>query len=139
MSKGISFDEMLERVASSGEEERIIIEEVEELVNIIDSISSARIAAGMTQRQLAEKCGIKQSAIARIETLQVTPRIDTLIKIARSLDLTIKFEEKAEETMAFSDNIVPLFNYTDSSMNNYSWNNQGALMNVEGVRYGSAG
>ena len=48
-----------------------------------------RVKSGLTQRQLAEKCEIKQSAIARMESLQAIPRLDTMIKIARSLNVKI--------------------------------------------------
>ena len=43
----------------------------------------------MSQRDLAEECGITQSAIARLETCESTPQIDTLLKVMKPLGLTL--------------------------------------------------
>jgi len=50
-------------------------------VELIGKLIEAREARGLTQRQLAEAAGIKQSAVARLETLKATPQIDTLFKV----------------------------------------------------------
>lgn len=44
-----------------------------------------RVAAGMTQIQLAEKSGVKRKQIALLEAGQVIPRRTTAIKIAQAL------------------------------------------------------
>lgn len=44
---------------------------------------------GLTQQQLAEKAGIKQPALARIESGAVTPRTATLAKLAVALGVKI--------------------------------------------------
>ena len=43
----------------------------------------------MSQRDLASICGIPQSSVARIESYAGTPKLDTLIKIMRSLGLKL--------------------------------------------------
>ena len=55
------------------------------LSNIIKQIIITRNEMGLTQRDLAEKCGLKQSALARIECLQVVPRIDTFPTVSLKL------------------------------------------------------
>jgi len=50
-------------------------------VELIGKLIEAREARGLTQRQLAEAAGVKQSAVARLETLKATPQIDTLFKV----------------------------------------------------------
>jgi DNA-binding XRE family transcriptional regulator len=50
-------------------------------VELIGKIIEARESKGLTQSQLAEAAGIKQSALARLETLKATPQIDTLFKV----------------------------------------------------------
>ena len=50
-------------------------------VDLIGKLIETREAKGLTQAQLAEAAGIKQSAIARMEKLKATPQIDTLFKI----------------------------------------------------------
>ena len=50
-------------------------------VELIGKLIEAREARGLTQAQLAEAAGLKQSAIARLESLKATPQIDTLFKV----------------------------------------------------------
>ena len=50
-------------------------------VELIGKLIEAREASGLTQAQLAEAAGVKQSAVARLETLKATPQIDTLFKV----------------------------------------------------------
>ena len=50
-------------------------------VELVKKMIEAREKSGMTQRELAEASGLKQSAIARIETMRSIPRIDTLGKM----------------------------------------------------------
>jgi len=50
-------------------------------LELIGKLIEAREAKGLTQKQLAEAAGIKQPAVARLETLKATPQIDTLFKV----------------------------------------------------------
>jgi transcriptional regulator with XRE-family HTH domain len=50
----------------------------------------ARRRRGLTQRQLAELSGVPQSAIARIESGRVTPRVDSLDKLLRVCGETLE-------------------------------------------------
>jgi DNA-binding XRE family transcriptional regulator len=56
-------------------------------------VLKARSEQNMTQAELAERTGIRQSNISRIEKGQVMPSISTLYKIAHGLgkQLQIKF------------------------------------------------
>ena len=45
---------------------------------------------GMTQMQLAEKCGISRNYIQRIETASSSCTLDTLIDIAEALQIPIE-------------------------------------------------
>ncbi len=45
---------------------------------------------GMTQMQLAEKCGVSRNHIQRIETAATSCSLDTLIDIAESLKIPLK-------------------------------------------------
>ena len=67
-------------------------------VELIGKLIEARESKGLTQAQLAEAAGIKQSAVARMETLKVTPQIDTLFKVLTPMGykLAIVPSEKAE-------------------------------------------
>lgn len=43
----------------------------------------------ITQAQLAKKIGMSQSQLAKIETLETTPKIDTLLRILNGLGITL--------------------------------------------------
>jgi len=43
----------------------------------------------MSQKELAELAGLKQPAVARLESMKVTPQIDTLFKILQPLGYTL--------------------------------------------------
>ena len=64
---------------------------------IIVHLITRRIELNMSQRDLAEKTGIKQPMIARIEKFDSIPRLDTIVKIAYALGLTITFDSKFEQ------------------------------------------
>ena len=55
--------------------------QIEFEVELIGKLIEAREAKGLTQAQLAEAAGIKQSAVARLEKMKATPQIDTLFKV----------------------------------------------------------
>ncbi|MBQ8563726.1 MAG: helix-turn-helix transcriptional regulator [Firmicutes bacterium] len=46
---------------------------------LIGKVVEARKERGISQRELAELSGVKQPAIARLESMQSTPKIDTLL------------------------------------------------------------
>lgn len=59
-------------------------------MSIGDSIRALRKRAGMSQRELAEKCGMRQNSINNYENGNRIPRIDYLEKIAFALGVTVK-------------------------------------------------
>ncbi|MCL2363579.1 MAG: helix-turn-helix transcriptional regulator [Defluviitaleaceae bacterium] len=67
------------------ERERINFE-----VSLIGKMIEAREERGLSQRKLAEISGIKQPAIARLESLKATPQIDTLFKVLYPLGYTLE-------------------------------------------------
>ena len=58
---------------------------LEHKYRLISQLIGARVKKGLTQRQLAEKIGTKQSAIARIESGNANPSFDFLEKITSAL------------------------------------------------------
>lgn len=48
------------------------------------AISQARRRAGLTQRELAKRTGLDQSAVARLESGRIVPRVDTLDRLLRA-------------------------------------------------------
>jgi ribosome-binding protein aMBF1 (putative translation factor) len=51
------------------------------------ALIGARLAAGLTQRELAERLGTTQSAIARLESGSRLPNVDTLYRLAKELGI----------------------------------------------------
>ncbi len=58
-------------------------------VSLIGKLIEAREGKGITQQELAQLAGVKQSAIARLESMKSTPQIDTLFKILKPLGYTL--------------------------------------------------
>lgn len=58
-------------------------------VALIGRLVEAREAKGLTQKELAERAGLKQSAVARLENMKATPQINTLFKLLRPLGYTL--------------------------------------------------
>ena len=65
------------------------IEEMEILAIIINAIIERRIELGISQRELADICGLPHSSVARIESCTVKPKVETLIKIMKPLGLRL--------------------------------------------------
>ena len=65
------------------------IEKPEELAVTVGAIIEKRTGPGISQRDLADMCGIPQSFVARIETFKTIPKIDTLLKIMQPLGLKL--------------------------------------------------
>lgn len=88
MADKLTFDALWNELKED-DASKELLEVSENVATIINSIVAARINKGWTQRDLANICGIKQSAIARMERLQAIPRLDTVVKIARKLNMQI--------------------------------------------------
>lgn len=51
-------------------------------ITAAEAVSLARAGAGLSQRELAERAGTSQPAVARLESGLVSPTIDTLRRLA---------------------------------------------------------
>ncbi|MBO4261761.1 MAG: helix-turn-helix transcriptional regulator [Clostridia bacterium] len=60
--------------------------------SIIQAIIDARKNAGMTQKELAEKTGITQGDISRLENGSANPSLKTLQRLAEGMGMTLKLE-----------------------------------------------
>ena len=85
-----SLNTIFEKDIKNPEFEKRYLEEKAKLENAY-AMLKAREAAGLTQRELAEKSGIPQSTIARIERGANTS-IVTMVKIANALGVRFKTE-----------------------------------------------
>lgn len=87
-----SWENYKDHVKASNEEDRRNMEEIEEISDIVSSIIRRRQKLGISQRALAERCGLPLSSVACIETFKTMPELDTLIKLTRALDLKLQVE-----------------------------------------------
>jgi ribosome-binding protein aMBF1 (putative translation factor) len=62
---------------------------------VVRQLIELREKHGWSQRDLAERAGMKQPQLARLETGQVEPKLDTLQRLAKAMNsrLTIRFED----------------------------------------------
>lgn len=69
-------------------------EEIAALSDIIDVVIKRRNDLGMSQRDLADECGIPQSSVSRIESMKTTPNFLTMLKILQPLGLKLSVNLK---------------------------------------------
>lgn len=60
-------------------------EQIDFEVALIGKLIEAREKRGLSQKQLADMCGLKQSAIARLERMNATPQLNTLMRVLKPL------------------------------------------------------
>jgi transcriptional regulator with XRE-family HTH domain len=59
---------------------------------IMQAMLDARKAAGLTQKQLAEKTGINQADISKLENGSANPSLRTLQRLAAGMGMKVKIE-----------------------------------------------
>lgn len=128
MKHAISLDQMLQNIKERSEDSRLTIEAAEKTIKIINKIVESREALGLTQRDLAKKCGIQQPALARIETCKVIPKLNTIIKIAEAVGVKIEsftpIEEKQMKMIySFSQVVINSSLYNSSIGGYYGYKN----------------
>lgn len=69
---------------------------------IISSLTAARMEAGLSQQELANRIGTHKPNISRIESGQQNISLDTMLKIASALNKEISFELKDKPVPAIS-------------------------------------
>ena len=84
-----TWNDYKEQVKAKDPEAKKDVEEIEALAAIISAMIEKRNALGISQRELAEMCGMPQSSVARIESFQTTPNLDTVVKIMQPLGLRL--------------------------------------------------
>ena len=67
-------------------------EAIQPEMDIIRAIVDARIANNLTQKQLAERTGINQADISKLENGTRNPTINLLKRLAEGMDMILKIE-----------------------------------------------
>lgn len=74
----------------------IRMNELEVVAQLVNVIHQRRIELGLTQQDLADKVGLHQESIARIENGGSVPRLDTVIKLALALGMKLSLHGMEE-------------------------------------------
>lgn len=82
--------ELIESMNSYQEKEKIILD-IE--IELLEELSHLRKEKQLTQKELCEIIGFKQSTLAKIEKRKNSPQLSTLIKILDALDYHIEFKK----------------------------------------------
>lgn len=91
MAKTRDFSEVIRRKLASNRQLAAEANDEYLRMSVAEQIYSARRQAGMTQRQLADACGMKQSAIARLESTDYEGhKLDTVRRVAAALNLRVE-------------------------------------------------
>ncbi len=85
------FDRLLEKHMKNPEFKKEY-EALEPEFNIIQAIIDARKASRITQKELAEKTGINQADISKLENGNANPTLALLKRLAEGMDMTLKLE-----------------------------------------------
>jgi HTH-type transcriptional regulator / antitoxin HipB len=83
----MEWREHLAQMESEDPEFRALREATRPQFEFRRALIAARIDAGLTQRAMAERLGVKQSALARWEAGATMPTLDTLFRLAQALNL----------------------------------------------------
>ena len=62
-------------------------------MQVISELKDIRIKKKISQTELAEKTGLKQANIARLENGKHFPTLDTLLRIAKVLGLILQWKK----------------------------------------------
>lgn len=76
------------------------LNELEAVAQLVNAIHRRRVELGWTQQDLAEKVGLHQESIARIENGGTVPRLDTVIKLALALGMKLNLVGNEEAVAA---------------------------------------
>ena len=89
------LDQALEKVNLTPVDDTPEMEEYDIDVEVRDLVISARNAANLTQKQLAQRSGVSQANISKIENGNYQPSLSTLKRIAGALGkrLVVSFED----------------------------------------------
>ena len=118
----LTFDDVLQQIKAEGESEQKTVEAAEMVSEIIEKLVKTRIGQGISQRELAQRTGIQQPTIARMEKVKVIPRLDTIARIAVCLGVEIAAEEKTVTEYSPTSAVTALYPYY-STRN--TWNKSG--------------
>ena len=86
MKEELTWEEVKESLNFTPQE----LAEIQLEEDLIEATIMVRKNMNISQRELSEKTGIKQPAIARIERRSISPQVSTLIKLLYPMGYTLR-------------------------------------------------
>jgi transcriptional regulator with XRE-family HTH domain len=86
-----TFDDMLAKQMQNDEFKKEY-EAIQPELDVIRAIADARTSQNMTQKELAERTGINQADISKLENGTRNPSINLLKRLAEGMGMTLKIE-----------------------------------------------
>lgn len=118
-----TFDQVWQDLKTSNDDAKGTLQISDNIYELINKIIQTRKAQKMSQKELAEKSGLKQPALARIESFKTLPSLTTLIKIAHSLNMVVDFVNDNQFILEPNVEIkVIKFSYSNKNGEDYIWN-----------------
>jgi transcriptional regulator with XRE-family HTH domain len=75
----------------------------EMMLDLMGQLLGERLRRGMTQKELADKMGVPQSVISRLEHVGRVPSVETLYKLSDALGLKLMITPYADRTVIISE------------------------------------
>ncbi len=85
------FDKLLDKHMKKPEF-KLEYEALQPEANIIQAIIDARKDSHLTQKELADKTGINQADISKLENGNANPTLELLKRLAEGMNMTLKLE-----------------------------------------------
>ena len=92
-----TFNDMLEKQLED-DEFRKEYEAIQPEMDVIRAIVDARASQNLTQKELAERTGINQADISKIENGTRNPSVNLLKRLAEGMGMTLKIEFVPKES-----------------------------------------
>ncbi len=93
MTKEINYKDLVNNCATLKDRDP---SEAIAIARFIAQLVEIRNARGISQRELANRCNMPQSSVARIETLHTLPNLVTLNRLVQALGLTLTVQESGQ-------------------------------------------
>ena len=102
-----------------GEDESGQIKIAKKAGDIIAQLIIERYNQKLTQKELAERAGLTQSALARLENLDALPRLDTLLKVVDALGMEFVLVDAQNHITCSEQRYTTVDKYTTKGTNQF--------------------
>lgn len=85
-----TWEDYKQKVRSKGWDSQVALAVDESIGQMIAAVVAQRMKLGWSQRDLAARARLTQSAVARFESGASTPRVDTLVRLLEALGLYLR-------------------------------------------------